>query len=49
MFRILHVYLSFGKDIKLTSFPHAVTLEHYTFRYELTPLFPGGVECTHLT
>ena len=41
--------MSFRKDIKITTFSHAFTLVYYVFPYELTPLFPGGVECTHLT
>lgn len=49
MLYILHLCMNFGKDIKIPSFPHAFALVHYAFRYELTPLFPGGVECTHLT
>jgi hypothetical protein len=35
-------------DIIKTSFPHSVTLIYQAISYELTPLFPDGVECTHL-
>jgi hypothetical protein len=49
MLYILHLCMQFCMDINITNFSHAFTLVYYVFPYELTPLFPGGVEYTHLT
>jgi hypothetical protein len=41
--------MRFNTNIINSCFPYAVTQIYYVIPYELTPLCPDGVECTHLT